>query len=385
MGRPFPSPGGAGLMRDFVSDGGGEEFSTGRSNSEEHRPRVRCFGESPRSPVVENPLVMPHMRLIPLAVAAALAAPVAAAAQIHIQLLAPQMKNAQPAAPPVAQSKDRPGASARQSGGKVSPAAKTGLPSRVNRAALQSRSMPRQIGVARRQAGAPQLPAVGAAFAPEPPASRPTAVEPLAAPARLGRTLAAVTDVYRMPDPRSPWICRLAAGQQAAVTGVDGGWVSILMSDGTVGYVLGSQIELLEFAVHSVVLQKPEVESTGQPHPSAEGVIAEAFRYEGVPYRYGGNGFSGIDCSGLVKNCFASLGISLPRTASQQAGVGQPVPLDQLQPGDRLYFSVKRRFDHTGIYIGNGEFIHAASSRRKVTVDRLGTALYARSLEAARR
>ena len=53
-------------------------------------------------------------------------------------------------------------------------------------------------------------------------------------------------------------------------------------------------------------------------------VLREAFRYLGVPYRWGGNGGQGIDCSGLVRNVFARCGIALPRTAHEQARVGAP-------------------------------------------------------------
>jgi cell wall-associated NlpC family hydrolase len=118
--------------------------------------------------------------------------------------------------------------------------------------------------------------------------------------------------------------------------------------------------------------------------PLAAAVLKEAFRYLGVRYSWGGNGLKGIDCSGLVRNVFGRCGFRLPRTASQQARVGTLVALNgphSLCPGDRLYFSVKRKsIDHTGIYIGNGYFIHAAMSRGEVGVDRLSTPLYGRNL-----
>ncbi|HEU4753766.1 MAG TPA: C40 family peptidase, partial [Armatimonadota bacterium] len=125
--------------------------------------------------------------------------------------------------------------------------------------------------------------------------------------------------------------------------------------------------------------------SLGASSPLALAVIREAFRYQGTPYVYGGNDESGIDCSGLVKNCFAASGVSLPRRASEQAEIGQPVALDQLQPGDRLYFSVSKQYDHTGIYLGSGYFIHAGRGRGNVGVDHLSKPLYSRTLSAARR
>ncbi len=219
--------------------------------------------------------------------------------------------------------------------------------------------------------------------------------------ARLGKILAPVSDVLRMPDARSPRIGTVRQDQQVALLGLWQGWLSILMSDGSQGFVPQAHVELLPYVVKSVRLSAPDPPPSPPTLPSplaslpqglatpspgpARAVIEEAFRYSGVRYVWGGNDTRGVDCSGLVKNCFARAGISLPRRASQQAAVGQPVPLDQLQAGDRIYFSVSKSFDHTGIYLGNGYFIHAARSRGRVGVDHLSSPLYGRSLSAARR
>lgn len=255
------------------------------------------------------------------------------------------------------------------------------------RGALASRSAARQVGVARRGA-APVLPPVGdlgPALAPEPP-------QAVAISARLGRTLPTSTDVYRLPDPRSAWVSRLGPGQHVAVVSQWQGWYAIVMGDGSLAYLPQTHLELLPYRVRSVApaAPVPAVNPAGPPQttassPLARGVIEAAFTYEGVPYVWGGNTGRGIDCSGLVRNCFAAQGVQLPRRASHQAMVGQEVPLDQVQPGDRLYFSVKKQFDHTGIYLGDGYFIHASMSRKKVAVERLDTPLYGRSLAAARR
>ena len=65
--------------------------------------------------------------------------------------------------------------------------------------------------------------------------------------------------------------------------------------------------------------------------------------------------------------------------------VGAPVDYRDLQAGDRLYFSVKRDFDHTGMYIGDGYFIHSAHGAGGVVINHLSESLYSRSLSAARR
>ncbi len=263
---------------------------------------------------------------------------------------------------------------------------------------------PTQIGVQRR-GGPPVLPPVGRNAGPssfgegEGPleaASLPKSGAQVPVQARLGAIISGSVDVYRLPDARSQRIGMLKQGQQVAVVNGGLGWYCLLMGDGSQGYVPQTHLELLPYQVTAVTptAPLPAASAPGQsaPNPPAPGVtpqsravLGEAYRYQETPYVYGGNTERGIDCSGLVKNCFALAGVSLPRRASEQALVGAEVPFDQLQPGDRLYFSVRRHHDHTGIYVGNGYFIHASSARGKVAVDHLGTALYARSLDGARR
>ncbi len=93
-----------------------------------------------------------------------------------------------------------------------------------------------------------------------------------------------------------------------------------------------------------------------------------------------------MDCSAFVQRCFASLGINLPRTAREQFGCGMPVAVAQLQAADRLYFQNKSgRITHTGIYIGDGYFIHSSSSRKGVAISRLDEQMYTRMYAGARR
>jgi cell wall-associated NlpC family hydrolase len=77
----------------------------------------------------------------------------------------------------------------------------------------------------------------------------------------------------------------------------------------------------------------------------------------GQPYLYGGSGPERFDCSGLTSWSFKQIGITLPRASRQQATVGAPVPFDQLQPGDLVFFY--QPVSHVGIYIGDGKMINA--------------------------
>lgn len=96
-------------------------------------------------------------------------------------------------------------------------------------------------------------------------------------------------------------------------------------------------------------------------------VVATARLAMGQPYKWGGQGDGGYDCSGLIQYAFATHGITVPRTSADQAQVGDPVEhLDQLEPGDILTFASSpggTRTSHVGLYLGEGRFIHSASSR----------------------
>jgi cell wall-associated NlpC family hydrolase len=203
---------------------------------------------------------------------------------------------------------------------------------------------------------------------------------------RLGVSVTAVAPIYRGRSQGGGLISRIPQGTYLAIKTEYAGWYAVLMEDGSYGWIQKRFVQTLEY---NVVRRVPTPGSAFSSNTQLAGqVLREAERYLGVPYVWGGNGPHGLDCSGLVKNCFVRCGIPLPRTAHEQARVGQPVPLSlaDLQPGDRLYFAVGRpSIDHTAIYMGNGYFIHASMSRHRVAIDNLSERLYGRHLVAARR
>lgn len=115
-------------------------------------------------------------------------------------------------------------------------------------------------------------------------------------------------------------------------------------------------------------------------------IINTAMQYIGVPYVFGGNSPStGLDCSAYVKLVFSQVGISLPRTADYQFEVGTPIPRTELIPGDVVFFTTYTYgASHVGIYLGDGNFIHASSSRG-VTISSLGSGYYNSRYIGARR
>ncbi|MGY1840528.1 MULTISPECIES: NlpC/P60 family protein [unclassified Modestobacter] len=106
-------------------------------------------------------------------------------------------------------------------------------------------------------------------------------------------------------------------------------------------------------------------------------VVGAAQKYLGVPYRWGGTDpKSGLDCSGFTQRVYADLGVSIPRTSSQQATAGRPVAsLAEAQPGDLVFFdnsSSRAGIDHVGLYIGGGKMIAAPQEGDVVKVQDVG-------------
>lgn len=207
---------------------------------------------------------------------------------------------------------------------------------------------------------------------------------------RLGVAAAAVT-IRSSHSSRGQAMVRVPAGTYLALTGDNGDWYGVLMSDRSTGWIPKSSVQVLQYEVVS-----PDGQA-GAPGPSeapsnpvlasgARAILQVAYSYLGLPYRYGGESASGIDCSAFVQQCFGASGLRLPRTAAEQSQCGMPVTQDQLQAADRLYFASRDgRISHTGIYIGNGYFIHASSSRHSVAISKLSEPLYARMFAWARR
>ena len=117
-------------------------------------------------------------------------------------------------------------------------------------------------------------------------------------------------------------------------------------------------------------------------------LVMHAMGFLGTPYRLGGSSAEdGFDCSGFVQTAFKlSLGVLLPRRASEQAHATQKVEKSELQPGDLVFFNtLGRAFSHVGIYIGEGRFIHSPRSGAQVRVDSMGERYWQARFNGARR
>ena len=117
-------------------------------------------------------------------------------------------------------------------------------------------------------------------------------------------------------------------------------------------------------------------------------LVVTAMGFLGVPYRRGGNtAATGFDCSGFVRSMYEqSLGLILPRKASDQAQASESIERHDLQPGDLVFFNTMRRsFSHVGIYIGEGKFIHSPRSGQQVRVENMDESYWRLRFNGARR
>jgi cell wall-associated NlpC family hydrolase len=165
---------------------------------------------------------------------------------------------------------------------------------------------------------------------------------------------------------------------EGPVWGGDGSpWFQIDAA-GTVGWVHGSFLAYTEEAPAAdpdVAIAEPEpVAPAAGGNPVGNAIVAEGLLYVGLPYVWGGVGPNGFDCSGFVHYVLTRvLGYNFTRALEVQAVSGQHVDPANLKPGDLVFFQNTYTWglSHVGIFIGDGQFVHAGSERTGVTISNL--------------
>lgn len=121
-------------------------------------------------------------------------------------------------------------------------------------------------------------------------------------------------------------------------------------------------------------------------NPAGGVIVRHAKRAIGTPYVLGGTGPGGFDCSGLVKWAYNRVGVELPRTAREQSTVGHKIhKVEDMRAGDIVAFRHPKRGYHTGIYVGDGKFIHSPSKKSHVKINSLSEPYFNSTLLGARR
>lgn len=176
-------------------------------------------------------------------------------------------------------------------------------------------------------------------------------------------------------------------GDELTVKAVSGEWYQV---SGTVeGYIRSDYFSLYtaERQPDSVLAQQPG-ELMASATTEGERIIETARKYLGTPYVWGGTSPNGFDCSGFVFYVYKECGYSINRTAESIYSNGEYVDRSALQPGDAICFTTRSSstyIGHVGLYIGNGEFIHASSSSGMVTISSLSENYYNVHYYGARR
>lgn len=201
---------------------------------------------------------------------------------------------------------------------------------------------------------------------------------------RLGRARSAA-QIYAAPSAKAKVMGRVTAGRYLVVRPAGANWTTVVLDNRRLAYVPAQAVETLAYEVtedgakpvaprRSTLLASRGGYVPRVPGGARGAMAANAMSLEGTtPYKWGGTQLgTGIDCSGFVQKMAGQIGMSLPRTAAEQAQVGQPITrYEELQPGDRLYFWDAKRgmIGHTGIYVGGGYFTHSSSGHHGIARD----------------
>ena len=194
-------------------------------------------------------------------------------------------------------------------------------------------------------------------------------------------------------------LARANQGEQAYIIGFNNQWYKVIYNS-HIGYIRSDYLDLTEIPYENADSKKEPLffvngKSTGVTPSAAvlkgesniaSKIISKAKSYLGTPYVWGGTSPKGFDCSGLVQYVFKQNGISLPRTTTDQVKVGSYVSKANLQPGDLVFLqnTYRQGVSHVGIYIGDGQMIHASSSKG-VVISSLSTSYYTQHYHSARR
>ena len=181
------------------------------------------------------------------------------------------------------------------------------------------------------------------------------------------------TQIRKSPSAASEIICSLNENDMVTVIENYLGY-SKIEHDGKTAFVSTLDIST---DLEDSFLKQLELYIYEKNKPTGEDVLEYAKSFIGVPYVYGGSSPHGFDCSGFIMYVMKNFGVNMPRVSYEQMSVGASVALDELMPGDILFF---RNGGHVGFYAGEGQYLHAPQTGRTVSIDPL-----TRDICAARR
>lgn len=213
------------------------------------------------------------------------------------------------------------------------------------------------------------------------------------APIASGAVKGNNVNIRSKPDTSSEVLTKLDKDAKVAIYESTDSWYRIQIGEGRYGWISRDYVSVSSGTVSRGVSNevKPAVET--QPAKDTDirqQIVAYAKKFLGVKYVYGGSSPKGFDCSGFVQYVFKHFGITLERSSDAQGAKGTKIKKSELKPGDLVFFDTNgglNHIEHVGIYIGDGNFIHASSgsSAHKVIISELNTGFYDESYMTSRR
>lgn len=176
------------------------------------------------------------------------------------------------------------------------------------------------------------------------------------------------------------------AGTTVQIVGVSGSWYKVRYGTAT-GYIHSDNVALTPASYSAKAETDAKLSAADTETKAGDTLVAAAMKYLGCPYVYGGTSPSGFDCSGFVQYVCSECGITVTRTAaSMYGGDGVSVDKSALEPGDLVFFSSSSEsIGHVGIYIGDGQFIHASNPSTGVIISPLDMDYWAANYIGAKR
>ncbi|MGN0311747.1 MAG: SH3 domain-containing protein [Lachnospiraceae bacterium] len=174
-------------------------------------------------------------------------------------------------------------------------------------------------------------------------------------------------------------ITRVSKGEKLEIKKVEDDWIKVDIN-GDTGYISA------DYATEQYSLDEAmtltELSAGKGVSDVRVALVQEALKYVGGRYVWGGTNLStGVDCSGFTMCIFGKFGYSLPHYSGAQAGYGTSISASEAKPGDLFFYGSGRSIGHVAIYIGNGQIVHAASSRTGIVI---GNAYYRTPVKVVR-
>ena len=172
------------------------------------------------------------------------------------------------------------------------------------------------------------------------------------------------------PNTESEIITTMAEGEYLEVMEVTDGWIKVLLDDEE-AYISAEYAQVKE-NLDTAITMTELLYGEGVSDVRVE-LCQYAKQFIGNPYVWGGTSLTkGADCSGFTLSVFKKYGITLPHYSGSQAKMGTKVSLSEAKAGDLVFYAKGNTVNHVGIYLGNGQVVHASSPRTGIKISNVG-------------